>query len=59
MLPSFDPARPYGITYGAGPVRFVQDGNEFDMDGKPIGEPVPQDPEKPRRGRPPKNKDAQ
>jgi len=52
-----DRTRPYGQVFRNGfPSGFVQDGNEFDAEGRPVAAPLPAEPEPPkRRGRPPRN----
>ena len=50
-----DRTRPYGQVFRNGfPSGFVQDGKEFDMEGRPVVAVPPAEPPK-RRGRPPRN----
>lgn len=50
-----DRTRPFGQVFRNGfPSGFVQDGREFDMEGRPVADVPPVEPQK-RRGRPPRN----
>lgn len=50
-----DRTRPFGQVFRNGfPSGFVQDGEEFDMEGRPVADAPPAEPPK-RRGRPPRN----